>query len=169
MSALHVYGAGAGPSHALELLAEQGVLEQLEDQIGLCCMGVATGGIDYCTCWEPIHDLDQAAGSFDTTTPLETAAKCCFDCAYRNGSPERTGDDEDWLLGLPGERTTFFCHQGIRRVLRYRHPSGIVLPTGPGDYDPPRGNGRVYRADGSPAEICAGFAAHRAVLLGSVA
>lgn len=163
MSALHTYAPAAGPASAIALLTEQGVREQLEDRIGLCCMGVANGGLDYCTCWEPIHDLEQAA-DLDAMTPLQARAKCCDDCAYRNGSPERSGDDEDWLLGLPGERATFFCHEGIRRVLSYWHPSGLVLPAGAGDYDPPRGDGRVFRADGSPAHICAGFAAYRAAI-----
>lgn len=165
VTTLHTYAPTAGPASALALLAEQGVLKQLEDRIGLCCMGVASGGIDYCTCWEPIYDLDQAVG-LDAVTPLATRAKCCGDCAYRNGSPERNGDEEDWLLELPGGPATFFCHQGIRRILSYRHPSGLVLPAGSGDYDPPRSAGRVYRANGSPAEICAGFAAYRVSLSG---
>lgn len=164
MSTLHTYSPPAGPSAAIELLLEQGVGDQLAERMGLCCMSVAAhGDIEYCTCWEPEHDLEQAA-ELDEFAPLETRAKCCQDCAYRNGSPERSGEDEDWLLELPGRRATFFCHEGIRRVLRYHHPSGLVLPAGAGDYDPPRGEGRVYRADGRPALICAGFDAHRAAL-----
>jgi hypothetical protein len=165
VSALHTYAPAAGPHAAIELLTGHGVRDQLEDLMGLCCMGVANGGPDYCTCWEPEHDLVQSL-QLDADSPLVVAPKCCHDCAYRNGSPERSGDEADWLLELPSEQAIFFCHQGIRRVLRYRHPAGIILPTGPGDYDPPRGEGRVFRADGSPAEICAGFAAYRSALLG---
>ncbi len=86
-----------------------------------------------CTCWEPVHDLEQA--------PVQVAEpavrpECCHDCAYRTGSPESLGDGR-YGLSDPGEledfagragKTRFFCHQGSRRVVAWRHPTGAVHP-----------------------------------------
>jgi MoaA/NifB/PqqE/SkfB family radical SAM enzyme len=57
----------------------------------------------------------------------------------------------------------FWCHQGIRRVVEYRHPDGRVYPVPPlaagvdGAYEPPIIDGRPYKADGTPADVCAGW------------
>lgn len=98
---------------------------------------------------------------------IPTAAKCCHDCAYRNGSPERADEyDEGVLLAhaqIAGEE--FWCHQGCRRVIAFRHPDGRELPAGDGDYRPPIGPEErpvVWRADGTVAQRCAGWNAHRA-------
>lgn len=59
----------------------------------------------------------------------------------------------------------FWCHQGIRRPVAYRHPDGRVRPVeDSADYRPPMGKVAPtgeqvpYRADGTPAERCAGWA-----------
>lgn len=136
----------------------------------LCCYGEAFGGPMRCTCWEPVHDLEQEPPENGGTPPpddeIPTRAKCCHDCAYRNGSPERErgeGDRlDDWALD---GRSEFWCHQGVRRIVAYRHPDGTVLPAGDGEYDPPTGNdpGRpvLFKADGSIGERCAGWASTR--------
>lgn len=162
---LHVLTPAAGPLAAIELLVEKGVRGELEVRMGFCCMGMAHGGAELCTCWDPVYDVEQAL-VLDAIAPLETRTTCCDDCAYRNGSPERSGDEEEWLLDLPARASTrFYCHEGMRRVMSYRHPSGLILPAGRGDYAPPREGDRAYRADGTPALVCAGFAAHRKALL----
>lgn len=135
-----------------------------------CCYGEVGRGPTGCTCWEPVHDLKQLLPANGGTPPPEeeilTRSKCCGDCAYRNGSPERErGEGEqldDWALD---GRSEFWCHQGVRRIVAYRHPDGTVLPAGDGEYDPPQGNDPrrpvVFKADGAIGERCAGWSATR--------
>jgi hypothetical protein len=125
-------------------------------------------GRAHCTCWEPIYDLEQAPLADGGVPPEEipTRTKCCADCAYRIGSPERADEhEEDDLLSKAWDlRSEFWCHQGVRRVVAFRHPDGRELPAGDGDYRPPVGpEGRpvVWRADGTVGERCAGWAALR--------
>lgn len=126
-----------------------------------CCYGAAGMGRDRCTCWEPVYDLEQQPLENGGVPPAEPATrrKCCADCAYRNGSPERERGEE-----LPrGPDKEFWCHQGMRRAVAYRHPeSGREVPAGDGDYQPPvgpRSRPFAWRADGTPGERCAGWAA----------
>lgn len=133
---------------------------------GACCWGALNGGPDSCTCWEPVYDLAQAA-----VVPGEPATRdlMCSSCAYRPGSPERTGDesyagDQDELDRLAAGGTPFFCHAGIRVPVAWRHPSGVTIPAHPGGYDPPILAGVPYKADGSPADRCAGWDARRRAL-----
>ena len=130
-----------------------------------CCMGAAVYGLDRCTCWEPIYDLEQQFPLHVNAVP-GARDRCCGDCAYRNGSPERSGEDADWLLEIPSDPSKLFvCHAGIRRVTAWRHPLlPEPVPAGAGDYRPPIIDGRAYKADGTPADVCAGFLAHRAAL-----
>lgn len=126
-----------------------------------CCYGSAAKGPEACTCWEPQYDKPQQ----DIVKGLEPVERqdMCHDCAYKFGSPERVeGFDEDWLLSLPISGERFFCHQGMRRILRCRHPSGAVLEAPPGAYDPPRSGSIAYRADGTPEQLCGGWAARKA-------
>jgi hypothetical protein len=130
-----------------------------------CCWGVVNSG-DHreCSCWEPIYDLEQEP-------VVEAPAGCrtlqCVDCAYRVDSPERQGDEsvvgDDYelerivRLGEP-----FWCHQGMRRPIAFVHyPTGIVVPGEAANYRPPMRERRPYKADGTPADICAGWAARR--------
>lgn len=45
----------------------------------------------------------------------------CDDCAYRPGSPEKSGDPmyrgDATDLEMIAETGTFFCHQGLRRIV----------------------------------------------------
>lgn len=128
-----------------------------------CCMAGAMHGPRGCTCWEAVFDIEQAdpAGG-----EMGIRAKCCHDCAYLNGSPEREDGYTDELVDLAGTlRDQFACHQGMRRVTVWRHPDGREIPAGNGDYRPPFVDGVAYKADGTPADLCAGWASHRAALL----
>ena len=145
------------------------------DTGGICCTGAAVYGPSRCTCWEPVYDLDQ-------TEPDETAVRLlaggiepstrrqmCHDCAYRPDSPERSGDDtyqgdEDFLADLAVTGDRFWCHQGTRRPVKWVHPSGAEHPGHPGGYAPPIVNSVPYKADGTPSELCAGWAARRRAL-----
>lgn len=132
-----------------------------------CCMGAAVYGVNRCTCWQPIFDLEQQP--LGAQTEPVTRAKCCEDCAYRNGSPERSDDyEEDELLAIAhDDAREFWCHQGVRRVVAFQHPDGRALLAGDGDYRPPIGPAErpvVWRADGTVGERCAGWAAHRGVI-----
>lgn len=148
---------------------------------GMCCIGAAIYGPDRCTCWEPVYDLDQTD---PVPVPASTRAEPCDDCAFRPDSPERQGDeryvgDEYELNRLVREGQPFSCHKGIRRPLRWEHrpadckPSDCdelnpgrvtVVPGDPANYSPPIIDGQPYKADGTPADICAGWAARRRAL-----
>lgn len=130
-----------------------------------CCMAGAMRGPRACTCWKPVYDLDQVDVLTEHAAPV-TRVECCHDCAYRNDSPERGDGYTDELVdvaGTPGH--VFACHIGMRRVVSWRHPDGRELPVGDGDYQPPVVGTTAYKADGSPADLCAGWAAHRRGLL----
>lgn len=137
---------------------------------GMCCARAWDTDGHGCTCWEPIYDTPTRATP-DPTTPPATRPTMCPDCAYRPNSPERRG--EEHVSGdtyeLDQAVTTgrvFSCHQGIPRVTAYRHPTGAVF-TPPADitaaaYEPRIRDGIPYKADGTPADVCAGWAARRA-------
>ena len=132
---------------------------RLPDTGELCCYGVAVYGPQRCTCWEPVYDLEQAE---PVPAPMGQRKRMCADCAFRKGSPERRGDESYAHAGevddLPFERG-FACHQGMRRVVKLVHPSGMEIAGHPADYRPPIEKGVPYKADGSPADMCAGFCA----------
>jgi hypothetical protein len=128
-----------------------------------CCYGAAIYGAQACTCWEPVYDLAQQQ---PRTAVPQVRATPCADCAYRGGSPERRGDPEYAGSGAELDRIVeagepFYCHQGIRRPVRYRHPSGAEVEGHAASYDPPIVVGVPHRADGAPADLCAGWAARR--------
>ena len=93
--------------------------------------------------------------------------RMCATCAYRPASPERRGEDgyagdEDLLDELVATGSPFYCHQGIRKPVAWRHvPSGTEIPGHPGGYDPPILDAVPYKADGSPADLCAGWLLRR--------
>jgi hypothetical protein len=130
-----------------------------------CCWGTVIRGPENCTCWEPEYSLEQAEPEKDLL-PMPRA-KMCDDCAFRPNSPERNGDDsyanaDDGALDeLVAGGQPFYCHTGMRLPLRWVHPSGATVDGHPGAYDPPivRRDGIPvpYKADGTPANICAGW------------
>jgi hypothetical protein len=140
-----------------------------------CCEDSAYDGPGSCICWQPVYDLEQQpindeiarmldAGVLPVTRPL-----MCGDCAYRPGSPEKSGDetfagDADFLDQLAADEKPFWCHQGIRVPVTWRHPSGMEIPGHAGGYDPPIRKGVPYQADGQPAHLCAGWDARRRAL-----
>lgn len=129
-----------------------------------CCMGSAVYGADRCTCWRPVYDQEQQPAR---SGPMPQATKCCGDCAFRNGSPERSGDarmahsDPGDIDEIVHGGRVFACHLGMRRVRAYVHPTGARVEADPGCYAPPIEDGVAYRADGSPATKCAGLRAMR--------
>lgn len=130
-----------------------------------CCMASAMRGPRACTCWRPVFDLDQAEPIPGSEPAVR--AQCCDDCAYRNGSPERADGYTDDLKDLAGGQSSFACHKGMRRVILWRHPDGRELPAGEGDYHPPIIGAVAFKADGTPADLCAGWNSHRRALLGA--
>lgn len=139
---------------------------------GTCCAGAAMLGPERCTCWEAIHDLEQQPPDQEKVRWLAagvepvTRDSMCGDCAYRPDSPERRGDPSYLGNAEDLERMAaydrFWCHQGMRRRIAWRHPSGAVFEKDhPGSYDPPIIGGIPYRVDGSPGELCAGWDARR--------
>lgn len=131
-----------------------------------CCMGSAALGPANCTCWVAEYDLQQK--DIEVLGPPGLRSAACEDCAYRGGSPERQGADHVMgdgrhLQALVELNRPFFCHQGIRRPVRYRHPSGAVHTPDhlEAAYRPPIHHGIPYKADGQPADLCAGWASAR--------
>jgi hypothetical protein len=122
-----------------------------------CCMGSAVNGPAGCTCWRPIYDRRQRK---PVAGPPPVRSEMCADCAYRPGSPERADtflyEQIDSITY--NDRTPFYCHQGIRRVVAWRHPDGRVLDAEPGAYAPGREH-PPCKANGQPAEVCGGWAA----------
>lgn len=123
-----------------------------------CCYAAADRGAAHCSCWRPVYDLEQAEPR--TELSPETRSAMCGDCAYRPGSPELE-EDPYRLMGL----ANFWCHRGIRRPREWRHPDGRVRPGDPADYQPPIVGDVAYRADGSPAARCGGWAAEQRQLV----
>jgi len=141
-----------------------GATEMPDPVNGTCCIGSAAMGAQYCTCWEPVYDLEQ-----QEIQPGAAAARksMCGDCAYRPGSPERSGDeryngDGEFLAAIAQTGDIFWCHQGMRRTVKLRHPSGAEVVISTDHYDPPKDAGVPFKADGTPSDICAGWSAHRA-------
>jgi hypothetical protein len=124
-----------------------------------CCAGDAIQGPEYCTCWEPVYEAVQARPVPD---PDGVVARdgLCGDCAFRPGSPERAEDyTRETLFRLADTGRPFYCHDGMRRPVLYRHPDGREVAGDTADWQPPIVDGIPYRLDGRPGMLCAGWAA----------
>lgn len=126
-----------------------------------CCWGDVQNGPDGCNCWTPVFDVDQADPVIPTSpADIEVQARVCGDCAYRSDSPERADAyTEETLLALPVEGQAFYCHEGMRRPVRWEHPDGRTVAGSPDDWQPPMVRGVPFRIDGRPGLLCAGWAA----------
>jgi len=140
-----------------------------------CCEGYAAYDHSRCTCWEPVYDQEQQPYVEDSKPVARKSP--CHDCAYRKGSPERSGEkgyrgDEDELNHIAATGQEFWCHQGMRRPIAYRHPSGMQVPSHPAAYAPEiiviEGKPTPLKADGTPACICGGWSGKRKALLAEV-
>lgn len=143
-----------------------------------CCDGARRGSAATCTCWVPEYDLSQTDPALETIVGLvlgdiapDARDRMCGDCAYRPESPERNGKamacDAAQLEQLAADGTRFWCHDGMRKPIAWRHPKGMriaAVSQADGDYQPPIVDGIPYRADGRPGLLCAGWnARHRAL------
>lgn len=143
-----------------------------------CCDGARTRGPATCTCWTPEYDKPQTNPTPETVVGLilgditpDVRERMCSDCAYRPNSPERNGKttacDATKLEQLAANGTRFWCHDGMRKPIAWRHPKGMRMATvsdADGDYQPSIVEGVPYRADGQPGLLCAGWnARHRAL------
>jgi len=127
----------------------------------ICCWGSSISGLDRCSCWKPEYDAEQVE---PRPRASATSMAQCVDCAFLPGSPEQQSPEDAELLdelALCGER--FWCHQGMRRVVLWRHPSGATIPGHADEYAPLCRDGVAYRADGQPADLCRGWARARRV------
>lgn len=129
-----------------------------------CCIAAAMDGPGYCTCWKPVFDVEQQPPRTDLTPGVQP--KMCADCAYRPNSPERSGDpdavaDAEGLRVLVDSGSPFWCHQGMRRPTHWVHPSGATAPASALNYQPPIVGTTPYKADGTPGDLCGGWAALR--------
>ncbi len=131
-------------------------LAHTSDEWVPCCYG-AIDGPRYCTCWEPIYNLPQCETLVGPSFSSRRRA-LCHDCAYRTNSPERRDpSSSDLIEDLAWSGEPFFCHQGMRKVVRWEHPDGrIHVPTSD-DYHPLILDRVPLRADGRAAQLCEGW------------
>lgn len=154
------------------------ILPPLTPELG-CCNGSAYSGPENCTCWTPIYDVEQRPQNLEARR--QERAEMCPDCACRPDSVERVAHNAgeypptliEWseVKSRVHSGTIFYCHQGMRREIGERHPCGRVRMYEHGDhnYQPPMATNRKLgmresyplKADGTPADICAGWAALR--------
>ena len=126
-----------------------------------CCIGSAHNGLRACTCWVPEWNLEQEPRLQKLQGPQDLQARDsqCSDCAFRRDSPER---QDKWLaetlLALPERGDPFWCHDGMRRPVRWRHPAGVQIEGSTDDWQPPTVGQVPYRADGRPGLLCHGWA-----------
>jgi hypothetical protein len=135
-----------------------------DDDRPWCCEAAANDSTR-CTCWVAEYDDVQSAELQPVTCLADLAVRPrgCSDCAYLPGSAERREAFlADELMAAPAEGRAFYCHDGMRRPARWRHPDGRVVDGHPDAWEPPIAGGVPYRLDGSPALLCAGWAARAA-------
>ena len=133
---------------------------------GMCCMGSVVRGANGCMCWVAEYDVEQAPIRPGKAKARDTM---CGACAYRPNSPERTGapdaaGDEELLDDLVYRGVPFWCHVDMRRPVRYRHPSGVVIEASDLEFAPAMDGAQPYKADGTPADMCGGWALRLAKL-----
>lgn len=154
---LAAIGHGCGEQTGARLWAEANP----EAESAGCCFGDIQRGPAGCLCWEPVYDVPVVL-PVTVIAPEQAQARSrpCGDCAYRAGSPERA---EPWLaeelMNLPERGQRFWCHQGMARPVRWRHPDGRRVPGASDDWQPLIIAGVPYRAFGQPGLLCAGWAA----------
>lgn len=136
-----------------------------------CCYGSALNGPDRCTCWIPVYDVVQLPPR--TEAPSSVMPTMCSTCAFRPGSPERTGNPRaaaDWehLLCLVAKGEPFWCHDGLLAPVAFLHPPSGTWHVVDDDlaFHPPiqrdaHDTPTPYRADGRPGDLCAGWTAMR--------
>lgn len=124
-----------------------------------CCWSAVMSGGEECTCWTAV--LDGAPTRLVQEGPHLIRRRMCADCAYRPGSREREdrgGDPPDF-----SREARFYCHTGMPLAVGYQHPAldtAVVPAPTTDDYRPFVRDGQAWKADGRPAELCAGWAAH---------
>lgn len=125
-----------------------------------CCYGDALRGPEACTCWEPIFAVEQAPPRPPSSpADLTVRGSRCGDCAYRRDSPEKADEwSAEHLVHLAATGTPFWCHDGMRRPVLWRHPDGREIEGSTADWQPAMVGPVPFRADGSPGLLCAGWA-----------
>jgi hypothetical protein len=122
-----------------------------------CCEASAFTDGEECTCWVAVLDVVPTLAVQEG--PHRIRRTMCGDCAYRPGSPERESLGGDAPSFSRAAR--FYCHTGMPRAVGYTHPHlGLVPAPTTDDYRPYIRDGQAWQADGRPAELCAGWAAH---------
>ena len=139
-----------------------------ENEMNWCCAGAAMNGPDRCTCWVPVYSKVQRELSPEVEPGVRPEQ--CEDCAYRHDSAEMQDERAENLSAITdSDEHPFWCHQGMRYEVGWRHPLGMYVEAPRDDvgaiasWAPPRRNGVPFKASGLPADKCAGWAARRRV------
>lgn len=135
---------------------------------GECCEDAAEDGPQACTCWDYVYDAERSRDlrRYDVPTPASPPVMCS-DCAFRPGSPEKADDphvvaSSYQLLRCVSLGQPFWCHDGMPKVIGFRHPSGAYVPFDDDGAFSPRivksdDAATPFRADGRPAVLCSGW------------
>jgi hypothetical protein len=123
-----------------------------------CCWGAINEGPIGCTCWVPVLAVEQPPIVVAEPTQRHTM---CDSCAYRLSDPTRAS--AEWLDDNPHrDDGRFYCHQGLPQPIAWVHPDGRRVETpDSADWQETTIDGVPYRADGTPADLCAGWLAER--------
>lgn len=126
----------------------------------ICCDGSIDGPAE-CECWKPVYDVEQRPPILPTSPDdIQVRDSRCGDCAFRHDSPERADKwMEDALYAAADLGDPFWCHDGMRQPARWVHPDGRTVAGDPNDWQPPVVRGLAFRADGTTALLCSGWAA----------
>lgn len=134
-----------------------------ENGMNWCCAGAAMNGPRGCMCWEPEYSVRRRKPNGEADMKIRTTQ--CDDCAYRHDSAEWQDEyDREKLESHVHGDGEFACHQGMPYIVRWRHPSGMVVEQ-PLDekgvvaaYAPRWIGATPFKASGRPADVCAGYA-----------
>lgn len=148
------------------VLTDEQEAEFLNDpEMMACCYGAAVYGPSRCTCWEPVYSEERHAPTGGVMAGREEQ---CVDCAFRHDSAEfQDAEGREFLESIVATGEPFICHQGMAYTVEWRHPSGRVLPMTVDEvgsihtWEPLYREGVPAKADGSPADLCAGWLARR--------
>lgn len=144
--------------------SQEAATDERETRMQSCCLGGAMAGVVGCTCWAVTYSAWRSEPV--QVGEVQTRATRCADCACRKDSPESRGvgdyqnkPAEFSVLVSAGVR--FYCHEGMPAQSGHRHEDGreSAMPLPHHNYRPRvRRDGVPTKADGTPADICAGWA-----------
>lgn len=159
-----------GPTIPLSDEQAKAISDDINNPMNYCCYGSASNGPTHCECWvaEYSDDRQKPKGG-----DMQLRVTQCQDCAYRHDSAEWNDPVERAkLIAHALGDGVFSCHQGTPYVVRWRHPEGMVIEAerdaagNINTYEPLIIGSTPFKANGEPADLCAGYATRRLQYMG---